>query len=424
MKSKYLVSLLTIAAGLSLSAQAAMADVVVKWQAGDNAANIQKAIDSGDSRVIIPKAAQPWLVGETIYAKKPNQKIIFKPGVIVEAQKGAFKKNTSTMISVLADNVTLSGYKATIKMRKADYQNPKLYTPSPFRHIISLRGARNFVVEGLRLKDAGGDGLFVSHGQRANNKAVPEKKYSSGIIRDVISENNHRLGLSIMSAKDLTVENSVFRASSGTKPSSGVDIEPDYDWQKLSNIRFKNNKYHNNARNGIQIGLARYRGANVSDISISFDGCRSAGNGEDGISINAHDAGYTDGPKGFISFKNCKIANSGENGVWIKSDHKNPSDTFKISFDNIVLNNTATKSTNFFPVSLQNSLTPGVVCNIDFGNRFTVRDSKSRAALYVNNPALKQGLTNIHGVISVKNDNKKEPVLGSKLNNVTLKFTN
>ncbi len=424
MKSKYLSLLTVVVAGLSLSAQAAMADVVVKWQAGDNAANIQKAIDSGDSTVIIPKATQPWLVGETIYAKQPNQKIIFKPGVVVEAKPGAFKKDTSTMITVLADNVTLSGYKATLKMRKADYQNPKLYTPSPFRHIISLRGARNFVVEGLRLRDAGGDGLFVSHGQRENNKAVPVKKYSSGIIRDVISENNHRLGLSIMSAQDLTVENSIFRTSSGVKPSSGVDIEPDHDWQKLSNIQFKNNKFLNNGRNGIQIGLARYRGANVSDISITFDGCRSVGNGEDGISINAHDAGFTDGPKGFIDFKNCIVAKSGENGVWIKSDHKNPSDTFKISFDNTTLNNTATKSTNFFPVSLQNSLKPGVVCNIDFGNKFSIRDDKSRPALYVNNPAKKQGLTNIHGTISVKNTNKKPPVLGDKLNNVTLKFTN
>ena len=188
MTSKYLVSLLTIAAGLSLSAQAAMADVVVKWQAGDNSANIQKAIDSGDSTVIIPKAEQPWLVGKTIYAKKPNQKIVFKPGVVMEAQPGAFKKETSTMITVFADNVTLSGYKATIKMRKADYQNPKLYNPSPFRHIISMRGARNFVVEGFNLRDAGGDGLFVSHGQKENKNAVPAKKYSSGIIRDVISE--------------------------------------------------------------------------------------------------------------------------------------------------------------------------------------------------------------------------------------------
>ena len=424
MTSKYLVSLLTIAAGLSLSAKAAMADVVVKWQAGDNSANIQKAIDSGDRKIIIPKAAKPWLVGNTIYAKQPNQQIVFQPGVVMEAQPGAFQKVTSTMISVFADNVTLTGYNATIKMRKADYQNPKLYKPSPFRHIISIRGARNFVVEGFRLREAGGDGLFVSHGQRESNTAVPARKYSSGIIRDVISEKNHRLGLSIMSAQDLLVENSIFRGTSGTKPSSGVDLEPDYDWQKLSNIRFKNNKYVNNGRNGIQIGLGRYRGKNVSDISISFDGCQSTGNKEDGISINAHQVGYTDGPKGFIDVKNCKVLGSGENGIFIKSDHKNPAQTFKINFDNITLRNAGIKSTNFYPISLQNSLTPGVVCNIDFGDRFTVFDTKSRPALYVNNPAIKQGLTNVHGTIKVQNNNKKEPVLGNKLTNVTLKFTN
>ena len=228
-----------------------------------------------------------------------------------------------------------------------------------------------------------------------------------------------------MSAQDLTVENSIFRASNGALPSSGVDIEPDHDWQKVSNIQFKNNRYINNSRNGIQIGLARYRGKNVSDISISFDGCKSQGNGEDGISINAHNAGSTDGPKGSIDFKNCRVARSGENGIWIKSDHKNPSETFKISFDGVTLRNTATKSsTEFFPISLQSTLTPGVVCNIDFGNNFAIFDDKSRAPLYVNNPTKKQGLTNVHGVIKVRNSNKKEPDLGNKLTNVTLKFTN
>jgi hypothetical protein len=423
MKSKYLVSLLTIAAGLTLSAQAAMADVVVQWQAGDNSGNIQKALDSGDSTVIIPKAASSWLVGQPIYAKKPNQKIVFQPGVVVEAQPGAFKKDTSTMITIFADNVTLSGYQATLKMRKADYQNPQLYTPSPFRHIVALRGAKNFVVEGLTLKDAGGDGLFVSHGQIVTG-SVPANKYSSGIIRDVVSDNNLRLGLSVMSAQDLLVENSTFQGSSGIAPSSGVDIEPDHDWQKLANITFKNNKFLNNSRNGIQLGLARYRGSNVSDISITFDGCTSTGNGEDGISINAHDAAFTDGPKGFVDFKNCNISGSGHNGIFIKSDHQNPLQTFKINFDDITLNSTATKSTDFFPVSLQNSKKPGVVCNIDFGESFSITDNQSRPALYLNNPAKKEGLTNIHGVIQVKNNNQKESVLGDKLNNVTLKFTN
>ena len=423
MKSKYLVSLLTVVAGLALSAPAAMADVVVKWKAGDNAANIQKAIDSGDKTIIIPKAQKPWLIGQTLSLKQPNQKIILKPGVVLEAKKGAFKGKTQNMITVFADNVTISGYRATIKMRKADYQNPKLYQPSQFRHILAFRGARNFVVEGLTLRDSGGDGLFVSHGQRVNKK-IPVRRYSSGVVRDVVSQNNHRLGMSIMSADGLLVENSTFQGSSGTKPSSGLDIEPDYDWQKLSNIRFKNNKFLNNDRNGIQMGLARYRGPKVSDISITIDGCTSTGNGEDGISINAHDPKFTDGPQGFVTVKNCNVSSSGEHGIFIKSDHKNPAKTIDISFENIKLNNTATKSTQFYPVSIQNSNVPGVVCNIDFGKNFSITDNKKRPALYVNNPAKKQGITNVHGTIEVNNNNKQAPDLGSKLNNVTLKFTN
>jgi hypothetical protein len=77
MRFKYLVSFLAISVGLATYAKAASAEVTVKWQAGDNSTNIQKAIDSGDSMVIIPKADQPRLVGQPIYANRPNQKIIF-----------------------------------------------------------------------------------------------------------------------------------------------------------------------------------------------------------------------------------------------------------------------------------------------------------------------------------------------------------
>jgi Right handed beta helix region len=288
MNFKFLVSSIVVVgavvgAGIFTFAKVSTADMVVEWQEGDNAANIQQAIDSGDSTVIIPNTNKPWLVGDRIYAREPNQKIVFEPGVLILAQKGAFKQKNSSMLMVDADNVTISGYGATFQMQKADYVNPELYEPSDFRHNLVIRGASNFVVEGLTLKDAGGDGLFVSHGRLTEGSDIPEKTFSSGIIRDIVADNNNRLGLSIMSAQNLVIENSVFKNSSGTKPASGVDLEPDHEWQKLVNIQFKNNKFINNDRNGIQIGLGKYRGENVGDISVAFDGCHAKGTKEVGI---------------------------------------------------------------------------------------------------------------------------------------------
>ena len=420
MKQKYLIFFLTLIAGLSVSTKAALADIVVKWQKNNNHVNIQKAIDSGDDTIIIPKASQPWLVGDSIYAKKPNQKIIFKPGVVLQAQQGAFKNKTSSMVIVEADNVTLSGYDATFKMRKTDYQNPNLYTPSQFRHNILIRGANNFAIEGLTLKDSGGDGISVTHGRRASKTQIPAKRYSSGTIKDVVADNNHRQGISIMSAKDLLVENSTFKNTSGTRPSAGVDIEPDYDWQKLINIKFKNTNFIDNDRHGIQIGLGKYRGSRIEDISISFINCDSIGNGEYGLKVQGIKSGFYNGPKGIISFKDVEIKNSKQHGIWFRNDQKDASNTFKVEFRNTSVVNAAQGGNSFYPVTLWNTKPAGGVTNVDFGNDFSIADNKSRPPLMTNNIARKQGFTNISGLITVNNPQKKPIDLGNNLKNVTL----
>jgi hypothetical protein len=423
MNFKLLVaSIVVVGVGVFTFAKVSTADAVVEWQEGDNAANIQQAIDSGDDTVIIPNTNKPWIVGDRIYAREPNQKIVFEPGVLLLAQKGAFKQKNSSMLMVEADNVTISGYGATFQMQKADYVNPELYEPSDFRHNLVIRGVHNFVVEGLTLKDAGGDGLFVSHGRTTGENTAPERTFSSGIIRDIVADNNNRLGLSIMSAQNLVIENSVFKNSSGTKPASGVDLEPDHEWQKLVNIQFKNNKFINNDRNGVQIGLGKYRGENVTDISVSFDGCQATGNKEVGIKINTNKAGFYDGAKGNISFKNCDIDGSGENGVHIKSDYINVDETIKIAFENVKVSNTGNKTDESAPVTLFSTKKPGIVANIDFGQNFVIQDDANRPALLTSNFSQKDGLANIHGTVKVENPNKKPSFLSDTLKNVTLKI--
>ena len=429
MKPKYLISSIVASVSLGISLvtivranTAAASNVVVKWQEGDNSVNIQKAIDSGNAKVTIPNVGKPWIVGQRIRARQPNQKIIFEPGVLVLAQKGAFQKVYESMFMVQADNVTISGYDATFQMQREDYLNPKLYERSEFRHSLVVRGSDNFVVEGLTLKDAGGDGLFISHGNKDKDQDIPERTFSSGIIRDIVTDNNYRLGLSIMSAKDLLIENSTFKNTSGTRPASGVDIEPDHEWQKLVNIKFKNNKYINNDRNGIQIGLGKYRGDDTTDISIAFDGCEIIGNHEVGIKINTHKPEFYDGAQGEISFKDCDINGSGENGVFIKSDHISPKETIKIAFENIKVSNTGNKTDESFPVTLFSTKKPGVFSNIDFGENFVIEDDVNRPGLFTSNFTRKQGLANVHGIVKINNPHKQPSFLSDNLENVTLEI--
>jgi len=423
MNFKFLASILTIAAGLSSFNKPAIADVVVQWQPGDNAANIQKAINTGDSTIIIPQAKLPWLIGRQIYARKSNQKIIFQPGALLLAQKGAFKHKHRSMFSVDADNVTLSGHGAKFSMRRQEYANPALYEKSEWRHTIKVRGARNFLIEGLTLHNSGGDGILIAHGPNEPGK-LPVRKFSSGIVRNVTAVDNYRQGLSITSGKNILVENSRFINTAGTNPASGVDLEPDLPWQKLSNIQFKNNVFNGNERNGITVALWHYHGPGVEEISITFDTCQSINNGRYGIDVQGIDDGFYHGPRGHITFKNCQIEDSGEHGIFIRNDQINPFQTFHINFENTTVVNTARKSPEFFPVYLFNTHEDGGIPNINFGSKFLILDNQNRPPLFVSHFSKVHGLSNIHGKIRTINPQKKLPDLGKNLKNVTLKFIN
>ena len=131
-----------------------------------------------------------------------------------------------------------------------------------------------------------------------------------------------------------------------------------------------------------------------------------------------------DGPKGDITFKNCRIAHSGEHGVFIRSDQVNPTETFNINFENTSIVNSANKSIEFAPISLQNTHEPGGITNINFGDNFLIVDDKDRSPLSASYFTKLHGLTNVHGKIKVQNPHIQKPDLGKNLQNVTLKFIN
>jgi hypothetical protein len=69
----------------------------------------------------------------------------------------------------------------------------------------------------------------------------------------VIAENNRRQGLSIIQINGLEIRNSVFKNTHGTRPSAGIDIEPDNDEQHIANVRIHDSKFLDNAGPGIAV---------------------------------------------------------------------------------------------------------------------------------------------------------------------------
>ena len=102
------------------------------------------------------------------------------------------------------------------------------------------RGAKRITISGVTAKKMWGDGFYV--------KGATDVKFCS-----VTADNNRRQGLSIVGADGVVVMDSVFKNTRGTRPSAGIDLEPN-PGQKISSVRIQNSKFLDNAGAGIQIG--------------------------------------------------------------------------------------------------------------------------------------------------------------------------
>ena len=96
-----------------------------------------------------------------------------------------------------------------------------------------VEGAKNVTVSGVTSKEMWGDGFYLGSAQGVAFCAV-------------VSDHNRRQGLSVIEVDRLEVTNSVFRNTQGTRPSAGIDLEPDDVKQQISNVRIHNSKFLNN----------------------------------------------------------------------------------------------------------------------------------------------------------------------------------
>ena len=88
-------------------------------------------------------------------------------------------------------------------------------------------GAKNVTVSGVTSKEMWGDGFYVATAQNV-------------IFCSVVSDHNRRQGLSVIEVDLLEVVSSVFSNTQGTRPSAGIDFEPDNVQQRISNVRVHN----------------------------------------------------------------------------------------------------------------------------------------------------------------------------------------
>jgi hypothetical protein len=245
----------------AVTASADPASAVVKASSlhptldGDNTAVLQAALDSDASTVIIDKIPGNWST-RPLFLRRSNVRVIFEPGVMVRATGSGYGTNDCLLTVADQSNVTISGYGATLAMNKWDY------TTGEWRMALSLLSVKDTVVEGLVLRDSGGDGIYLGRGSTPYCENVT--------IRDVVCDNNRRNGMSVITADGLTVEGCAFLNTNGTNPQAGVDCEPNSASERLSNVVFSDCIFEGNLKAGFICQPSQFN-AGSAPISITID---------------------------------------------------------------------------------------------------------------------------------------------------------
>ena len=183
----------------------------------DSSRALRAALASGAGTVLIPKMPSPWITGPL--RLHGSLTLILEPGAEVAAIEGAFRMAGDCLMEAEgAADLVIVGYGAKLSMRKEDYRKSP-YEDAQWRHALSLREPRRARVSGLSIEDSGGDGIYI--GQRSG-RPVPEEI----LLEDLRIRGHYRQGISVTSARGLSILRCDISGTSGHAPGAGIDFEP------------------------------------------------------------------------------------------------------------------------------------------------------------------------------------------------------
>ncbi|NQZ45275.1 MAG: right-handed parallel beta-helix repeat-containing protein [Flavobacteriaceae bacterium] len=286
---------------------------------GDLTAYVKKRLETAFDTIYLEKGKRAWEIGPVVLHNLSDKTIVLAAGLEIKAKPGAFpEKNQSLFKFVHGRRISIIGNHALLQMNKTEY------TDGEWRHLISLRACKDVSIQDLRLESSGGDGIYIGgQGQGTFSKSV--------YLESIVCNDNKRQGISIVSAEDVFVMNSVFEETKGTAPGAGVDIEPNRASDRIGNINFINCSFLRNRNAGILISLSRLD-TSSQPVGIRFENCYLTENHHDvapkvaaEIMINTN----ADRPvSGTIEFKNCTIENSKWGMLYSRKREEGPQVSF------------------------------------------------------------------------------------------------
>ena len=274
------------------------------FQETESTKALQAAIDSGADKVVVEDLGKPWIVDKIKLAS--NQEVFFERGCVVLAKRGAFKgKGDCLFTATLKQNVALIGYGATFRMWKADYHTDA-YTEAQSRMCLAIRSCTNVKVYGLTLAQSGGDGIYLGVSKRdVTNTNVH--------IKDVVCDGNNRQGISVISAENLLIEDTVMKNTAGTNPQAGIDFEPNHPGERLVNCVMRNCLSENNVGGAYALYVVPLNGTS-KPMSIRLENCRGT-TSSFGLNLLTSNGGEGGSPRGTVEVVDCTFANTRGAGI-------------------------------------------------------------------------------------------------------------
>lgn len=121
------------------------------------------------------------------------------------------------------------------------------------------KGAANITVSAIKVRKMWGDAFYVAGAKNVT-------------FCSVLAERNRRQGLSIIAADGLLVTNSIFKDTKGTRPSAGIDLEPNNAKDAIRGVRIEHSKFIDNAGPGVLVAGKKGDITSLEIVSNVFEG--------------------------------------------------------------------------------------------------------------------------------------------------------
>jgi hypothetical protein len=339
-----------------------------------------------------------------------NQTIEFAAGVEVESDTNwnpgsgddLFSGNSLVNVNFEGD----ASDPATIEL---------LNPPSPpgvfQRHCLALDACQNFTISDLKFKSISGDGMYLG------GVYLP---CTSITIENCTTYECARCGLGVINCEQLDVEDCVFK-DGGNNPNEhgwGVDIEPNYTYQKLVDLNFLDCEASNNNKSAFRVWIAKLD-TSSTPVDVVFTNCDVERNTGHAYFVN-YLGDPEDCPSGKVEFKYCDAMTVQSAGAVVNLPSENP---MLVEFDQCTWTDVGrnTSIPEMRPIGIYTTTDyQSALSGIDFLD-CVLYDDKNREFAWVNGFA-PGSYEDVEGTIVVHNPNVKTMPPGVLLPNLTVRY--